>query len=185
MDINIDKLNEYAAVENLRDGRKITIRAIRPMDKQELLKGFHRLSSESIYFRLFTFKKDLTEPELERLTHIDFKDDVGLVVWTEEDGKENLIGGGRYNIFRRQPLVSAEVAFSVVDDYHGKGIASLVLKHLAAIGRKQGVNEFYATVLPRNRAMLRVFEKSGLPSTVNQTRDEVEVHMQLNQQGDY
>ena len=178
--MNVTPLSEYAAVETIRDGKQISIKAISTEDKQELLEGFHRLSPKSVYFRMFSAKKDLTPAELEYYTNIDFKDNVALVVWLNEDGDENIIGGGRYSIFKREPAVSAEVAFSVLDTYQGLGIASFLLKHLVDIGRQAGVDEFYATVLPKNNAMLRVFEKSGLQDSVTRSTDEVEVRLLLN-----
>jgi hypothetical protein len=36
------------------------------------------------------------------------------------------------------------------------------MRHLAAIAREAGLREFTAEVLPHNKAMLQVFEKSGL-----------------------
>lgn len=181
MDMNKPDLSQYSEAETLRDGKQILIKAIHPVDKEELLEGFHRLSPQSVYFRMFTAKKDLTQDELESFTNIDFEDNMALVVWIEESGERNIIGGGRYSIFKREPAVVAEVAFSVVDIYQGQGIASLLLKHLIDIGRTQGVDEFYATVLPNNNAMLKVFEKSGLPVSVNRTRDETEVRLDLKQ----
>ncbi len=180
MNINVEDLSEYSAVETLRDGKQISIKAISPEDREELLEGFHRLSSKSVYYRMFSAKKDLTPAELEYFTNIDFKDNVALVVWLNEEGEENIIAGGRYSVFKREPVVAAEIAFSVVDDYQGLGIASLVFQHLADIGRREGIDEFYATVLPRNAAMQRVFEKSGLQESVHRSADEFEIRMVLN-----
>ena len=57
----------------------------------------------------------------------------------------------------------AEVAFAVADEFQGLGLASLLLKYLIQIGRQNGMKTFRAEVLTENRAMLKVFEHSGLP----------------------
>ncbi len=60
-------------------------------------------------------------------------------------------------------LRSAEIAFTVEEDYQGQGIASSILRHLIHIAREKGVSRFEADVLAENIAMLAVFARSGLP----------------------
>jgi RimJ/RimL family protein N-acetyltransferase len=77
---------------------------------------------------------------------------------------EVIIGVGRYVSYGdARPLPSAEVAFTIEEDYQGQGLASRLLRHLAAIGREKGLARFEAEVLAENKAMLTVFERSGLP----------------------
>ena len=57
----------------------------------------------------------------------------------------------------------AEVAFMVDDRHHGKGIATLLLEHLAALARSNGIGRFTAQTLGDNRGMLAVFAKAGWP----------------------
>ena len=54
-------------------------------------------------------------------------------------------------------------AFMVDDQHHGRGIATLLLEHLAAIARSNGITRFTAEVLAENRAMLSVFSRAGWP----------------------
>ena len=51
----------------------------------------------------------------------------------------------------------------VDDQHHGKGIATLLLEHLAAIARSNGIARFTAEVLADNRPMLAVFSRAGWP----------------------
>jgi RimJ/RimL family protein N-acetyltransferase len=55
----------------------------------------------------------------------------------------------------------AEVAFTVGDGYQGRGVATLLLRHLILLGLRVGIRYFEAEVLSGNRAMLKVFEHSG------------------------
>ena len=57
----------------------------------------------------------------------------------------------------------ADTAFMVDEAHQGKGIATLLLEHLAAIATSNGIERFTAEVLAENRAMLSVFARAGWP----------------------
>ena len=153
----------YATDALLRDGGSIHIRAIRPDDKQRLLALFENLSSRSIYFRFFQTKQRLTDAELHYFTELDFTRDVALVATLQEGQEEYIIGVGRYfRITENGKLTThAEVAFTVADAHQGRGVGTLLLEHLAALARMQGIDTFEAYVLGENNRMLEVFEASG------------------------
>jgi ribosomal protein S18 acetylase RimI-like enzyme len=67
----------------------------------------------------------------------------------------------------------------VEDAHQGRGIASLLLRHLITIARAAGLKELFAEVLPDNTPMLKVFERSGLPMTRKRERDAVHVTLRL------
>jgi GNAT superfamily N-acetyltransferase len=154
----IDAVN-YSALEVLRDGTAMRIRAIRPDDKQRLLQHFNGLSAQSIYYRFFGIKRSLTEDDLARLTELDFVNHVGLAATVQAGDDERFIAVGRY--IRTQDPHRAEVAFAVLDEYQGHGIGTLLLKHLARIAQRNGISEFGADVLASNHQMLEVFANSG------------------------
>ena len=154
----------YLVVDTLRNGTTVTIRAIRPEDKTRLTKAFKNLDRESVYTRFFRYVRELTEQDLRRATEIDFDREVALVVTTNRGDEETVIGAGRYVVCDEADAGrSAEVAFTVEEDYQGLGIAGRLLRHLVQIGRQQNVSRFLADVLSGNQAMLRVFAGSGLP----------------------
>jgi len=178
--MKVDDIKKYRVSEQLRDQRSITVRAIRPDDKDLLREAFKELDDESIYTRFFGPKKELSEKELAWATEVDFIRNIALVVCIQEGDRERMIGGGRYLGTTVSDLpTSAEIAFMVEEDYHGLGIASIVLKHLVLIGRQQGVSCFEAEVLPQNKAMLRVFHRSGLPVTTVPSGDSIHVTILL------
>jgi GNAT superfamily N-acetyltransferase len=153
----------YEVLEKLRDGRTIIIRAIRPDDRQRLSAHFKALSPQSVYFRFFGLKRDLTETNLDRFTRPDFASHIGLAAVVNEEGCERFIGVGRYiakpNLDKESN--SAEVAFAVLDADQGHGIGTLLLEHLAQVARERGINRFTADAMAGNAKMLDVFEKSG------------------------
>lgn len=154
----------YTIVEKMLDGRLLRIRAIRPLDKQALHDTFHRLSRRSVYFRFLGDKKDLSEEELTYLTELDFVRRVALVAVVGEDKRERIVGVGRYTVLGdHEREQRADLAIAVEDVFHGLGVGTLLLRHLAEIARQRGVTVFEADVLPDNDKMVEVFANCGLP----------------------
>jgi RimJ/RimL family protein N-acetyltransferase len=151
----------YAHSFKLKNGVAITLRAIRPDDRERLRTAFVHLDPGTIYTRFFGAKRELSEAELTAATAIDFDAVVALVADLKSD-PETIIGGGRYVRSPKATSIDAEVAFMVEEDYQGLGLASLILRELAAIAKASGVVRFIAEVLPANTAMLQVFRRSGL-----------------------
>ncbi len=175
-----ENIAEYQVAEILRNGCPLTIRAIRPDAKQLLLDAFHQLQESSIRLRFFGLKKQVTVAELKWATEVDFRRHVALLACVEENEQQRVIGAARYIAHQDpSPASTAEVAFAVEEDYHGQGVATLLLKHLVSIARAQGVGSFEAEVLPENKAMLRVFERSGLSVDCTASVDSVRVTMSL------
>ena len=179
-----DDVKHYRVAECLRNGTEVTIRAIRPEDKGLLVAAFRELEGSTIYTRFFAPKKDITDQELKWATEVDFFRNVALVACIGAGGQEKIIGVGRYIAAgESDPPSSAEIAFVVEEDYQGLGLASILFKHLAVIGREQGLARFEAEVLPSNRAMLKVFGRAGFPMTTTPAEDSVHVAISLNEGG--
>ena len=155
----------YVISDKLPDGRTVHIRAICPDDKPVLAEGMHHLSRESLYFRFFSQKERLTEDELAYFTELDFAHHVGLLATVVEGDSESPAGVGRYIMMSSSEgrTSTAELAFAVVEEYQGLGIATMLLKQLIEIAKAEGVAEFIAFVMPENIAMQRVFHKAEVP----------------------
>jgi RimJ/RimL family protein N-acetyltransferase len=157
-------LRQYSSDELLRDGSSIHVRAIRSDDKQRLREHSEGLSARSVYFRFLGPKKRLTDKDLAAFTDLDFVNRVALVATVGKGGEEKIIGVGRYALSDTDGTASrsAELAFSVVDEYQNHGVGTLLLEHLLRIAREQGIRQFEAEVLADNKAMLGVIQGSGL-----------------------
>jgi RimJ/RimL family protein N-acetyltransferase len=169
--------SKYSAVEVLRNGREVEIRALRPDDRDALLAATTRASTQSMFRRFFAAKRTFSEEEIAFFVNIDFIEHVALVGVTQENGQAAIIGGARYVLVR--PGI-AEVAFAVIDAYQGQGLGAALMRHLVAIARNAGLKELIAEVLADNMPMRKVFEKSGLPLTVQHQTGVVHVVLRLN-----
>ena len=168
----------YAGLEVLKDGRTVTVRALRESDREKIATAVRRLDRESIYLRLFSYRNDLTEAGLDRLMQFDPKREVSLLVTIGKNADERVIGSGRYVLLDTPSARrTAEVAFVVDGDFRGQGIASRLLRHLAVVARDNGIEVFEADVLATNGPMLGVFARTGWE--MQSRRDGGSVHVTL------
>ncbi len=138
----------------LSDGSVVHLRPIAATD-EDRLRAFHAsLSPETIYYRFFAPYPELTSKDVRRFTHVDYDDRVAIVATVAGE----IVGIGRYDRFS---ATDAEVAFTVRDDYQGRGLGSVLLEHLAVAARERGIRRFVAEVLPGNRRMVGTFSHAG------------------------
>ena len=164
----------------LRNGQAVLIRAIRSDDRQRIIDAFSKLDPETIYTRFFSAKRQLSEADLARIDASDFVRAAALVATLGEGAGEVIIGAGGYTVLDRpgQPK-TAELSFTIEEDYQGQGLSGLFMRLLTQIGRECGLQRFEAEVLAGNKAMLKVFQRSGLPLTQQSEDGVVHVGMDL------
>ncbi|MFF5139056.1 GNAT family N-acetyltransferase [Streptomyces sp. NPDC013157] len=147
----------------LRDGGTARIRPITVDDAERLVSFYEQVSDESKYYRFFAPYPRLSAKDVHRFTHHDFVDRVGLAATI---GGE-FIATVRYDRIGADgtpasaPADEAEVAFLVQDAHQGRGVASALLEHIAAVARERGIRRFAAEVLPANTKMIKVFMDAG------------------------
>ena len=164
----------YATSELLSDGRQIEVRALRREDEVDMLAAIEKTSAQSLQRRFFVMKRHFSDKELAFFMDVDFKNHVAIVASADEAGHNVIVGGGRYIVFEPG---RAEMAFVVIDAWQGRGIGSLLMRHLIKIASAAGLNELTAEVLPENAAMLRVFGKFGFRPAPH--RDPQTIHLVL------
>ncbi len=151
----------------LADGGTVHIRPIRPDDAPAHRAFFSRQSKESIHLRFFSSKRELSDAEVEHFTTVDYHDRMAFSAFIRDE----MIAVGRYE--RLAASDRAEVAFAVVDEHQGRGIASLLLEYLAAYAPDNGITQFTADTLTENRRMLDVFKATRLHRESQSTSDGV------------
>jgi GNAT superfamily N-acetyltransferase len=178
--MNRKDIARYSVMERLKDQRSVTIRAIRPSDKGLIMEALRGLSADSVYFRLFFSKREFTDADLKEITEVDFVNVVALVAVLQQDGRDRIVAEGRFiRSGQAGTMQKAEVAFLVDDVFQGRGITTILLKHLIAIAREMGITLLEAEVLRSNQPMLKIIARSGFPVTTTVTRDFVYAVMDL------
>jgi acyl-CoA synthetase (NDP forming)/GNAT superfamily N-acetyltransferase len=138
----------------LADGRIASIRPMALEDEAELIALHDGVGDENVRLRFFSLNREAGHRYVEHLVQ-----GTGNTVAT-------LVATVRNRIVAVATAESAghdsaEVALLVADEEHGHGLGSLLLEHLAAACRDEGVRRFVAEVLPDNTAMIRVFRDVG------------------------
>ncbi|MBQ0965486.1 GNAT family N-acetyltransferase [Streptomyces sp. RK23] len=147
----------------LRDGGTARVRPITVDDAERLVSFYEQVSDESKYYRFFAPYPRLSAKDVHRFTHHDFVDRVGLAATIGGEFiatvRYDRIGAG--GTPATAPADEAEVAFLVQDAHQGRGVASALLEHIAAVARERGIRRFAAEVLPANNKMIKVFMDAG------------------------
>ena len=143
----------------LRDGSTLRLRAPAHRDADALVEFFERLSEQSRYLR-FHGIRHVDATLVEHVLDPNWVDRGALVgVLADADGGERVVAVAEYARLR-DPAV-AEVAFTVAEEFQGRGAATRLLEQLAVRAAEAGIESFVAEVLPENTAMLSVFRDAG------------------------
>ena len=136
----------------LRDGSEVLLREVRPDDKATIVAGFERMGPESRYRRFFSPLKRLTDADLKYLTEVDHHDHEAVIAIGPDDEP---VGVARY--VRSEAPDEAEVAVAIVDDWQGRGAATILLERLVERARENGIERFIAVILEENADALELF----------------------------
>ncbi|HZO03563.1 MAG TPA: GNAT family N-acetyltransferase [Burkholderiales bacterium] len=143
-------------------GTSVTLRALRPEDRDIEAAFVSGLSPDSRYNRLLGGAITITHEYIERLVNVDYSRDMALAA-TAMLGAETLIGVARYVLDADDE--SAEFAIVVADAWQGRGIGKRLLAKLIELARRRGVKRLYGDILGMNRPMLEFVRKLGFTLT--------------------
>jgi GNAT superfamily N-acetyltransferase len=141
-----------------------------------LVRGFYRLSPTSSYRRFLCASPVLTDQMVHVLTDVDHRDHEAMVA-LDDLGREGL-GIAHYVRSLDRPGV-AEVALTVIDDWQGRGLGTLLLEVISARARQEGIKTFTALMLAENRRMRDLLERLGPVRLVDEQRGTVEVEVAI------
>jgi acyl-CoA synthetase (NDP forming)/RimJ/RimL family protein N-acetyltransferase len=160
----------------LRDGSSAGVRPATVSDREAIRRFFEELSPSSRRLR-FLAPAVLSDELLTQLCDSrEPHNALTLIVCRRGEQGTQIIGVGSYFA---DSDTSAEVAFAIDDEFHGRGIATALLERLALYGRDQNFEFFTASVLPENQQMLDVFRDSGFDVDSTTDAGTVEVRLSL------
>ena len=141
--------------------RELFFRPIKPTDEPLLKDLFYSLSDDSIYKRYFSQIKIMPHERLQEETNVDYETRMTLVALSVSDdgGVELAVGLGQWVL--NESTNRAELAVTVRDDWHGKGLGSYLVRAMIGIAKEKGIEGITAVVWPQNRTMLNILYKLG------------------------
>jgi acetyltransferase len=153
------------------DGTLVTIRPIRPEDREIEQAFVSGLSSNSKYSRFFSAINELSPRLLDQFTQVDFPHEMALIATIQTNMAEQEIGVARFAQGSSQG--TAEFAVVVADSWQGRGLGRELLRHLFRVAEEVGLTQIEGIVLRTNKKMLRLCRELGF--TVRQYPDDAEL----------
>ncbi len=111
----------------LRDGSTVRVRVMRPDDEEKLLALFQSLSDEARWWRFFSLAKGSA---LAAEAHREATLDHAFALVTLSGPEERIVGHAFYVALDRN---RAEVAFTIPNDFQGRGLGTILLGQLAEV----------------------------------------------------
>lgn len=146
-----------------RDGLAVRLRPLAEDDGPRLVELFDSLSPETVFARFLSPVRHLDESRLRALTHLDPAVECALAATRVVDGRERLLGVGR---FRRSSPTEAEIAIVIGDPWHRLGLGRMLLRRMTEVARGMGLMWFLSTIDPGNLRLLRFAEAVGFKGTM-------------------
>ncbi|HTT12840.1 MAG TPA: GNAT family N-acetyltransferase [Burkholderiaceae bacterium] len=142
----------------LRDGRKVTVRPIRPQDREGLHAAVLNLSADARYTRFMAPKRELSSKTLDAATSPRPDQEFALVaVNGGDDGP--IVAGARYASAPGSD--SCEFAVTITDEWQGVGLARRLMEILMEVARHDGFLTMEGFVLASNSAMRGLAKRLG------------------------
>jgi GNAT superfamily N-acetyltransferase len=92
---------------------------------------------------------------------LDYKKQMAILAIIEQEGREEVVGVGRYSVNEEEDIYTADLAFVVRDGTQNKGIGTELFDYLTSLAKRQGLHGFTALVLLENKPMLHMIRKMG------------------------
>jgi len=147
----------------LADGRAVLIRPISADDEMATRDFFGHLSAESRQMRFMKYVKALSDKMIHFFTHIDYQKHMAFVCEAEVGGRPTLVGEARY--VANPDGRSCEFGVVIADEWHGSGIAGLLMEALIRAARAQRLDTMEGLVLRDNHDMLKFVRALGFEAT--------------------
>jgi GNAT superfamily N-acetyltransferase len=150
----------------LKDGRWVCLRTIRPSDEERIRDGIEAMSERSRYLRFFSAFRTPPDSIVKRLSAVDGHDHIG---WGAIllDGQEYPPIAAAHAVRLEDRPGTGELAIAVLDDYQGLGVARMLIATVLADCAEEHLCHLEMQVLGENRAAAQLLLGLGAEVTEN------------------
>ena len=156
-------LPRVVGVLRLPGGERVLVRPVRPRDAGLLQAYVRALSPASRYNRFFGAIPELPPTELDRVLHLDGRNQLALIAQTCGNGASSVIAEARYAL--ASDGLDCEFALSVADDFRQMGLGAQLLAEIECRARALGARRLVGDVLRSNETMQAFARKAGFALT--------------------
>lgn len=170
--------NQEAGQVILRDGTTASLRLTRAGDGTMIQEFIDRLSLASRRHRFFSETAPPGDAIASLCDSSNPSKQLTVVVMRTIAGQPRIIAAGSY---WARTADQAEVALAVDDDFHGKGLGTILLERLGMLAIHRGFTRLWAVTHSDNLAMREVFRESGYQVHETYEGGDMQVDLSLHQ----
>lgn len=137
--------------EKLRDGTHVMIRPLRKTDADIERAFIEHLSPEAKRFRFLGMIGTPSDEFVRSLIDIDYLHDVAFVALVHDAGEKKEVGVSRFSLSADGS--AAECAVVVADEWQGRGLGVLLMRHLIGVARERGIHRLVSVDAAENARM--------------------------------
>ncbi|MDQ7835896.1 MAG: bifunctional acetate--CoA ligase family protein/GNAT family N-acetyltransferase [Humidesulfovibrio sp.] len=163
----------------LKNGRKVTLRPIRPEDEPAHREFISKLSDEDLRLRFFgVVRRDFDHKDMARFTQIDYDREMAFIATAiSEGGLPETLGVVR--TATKPDNTEAEFAIVVRSDQKGTGLGSLLFQKMISYTKGRGTHHIKGQTMVENKAMQGLSKKFGFEISVNPDEELVDMVLDL------
>lgn len=160
--------------ETLRNGRRVLIRPITPMDAAAERAFIDGLSAEAKRFRFLGAVRSPSDAMIRQFTDIDYVHDVAFAAVVEDDSRERIVGVGRYSTAADGR--ACECAVTVSEEWQHQGLGTLLLKHLIEVARAHDIRTMVSIDSAENTRMADLARHLGFDTRTDPDDASLVIH---------
>jgi len=138
-------------IEALNDGTRVLVRPLRADDRQREEAFIRRLSPTSRRHRFMDTFKEASPALIDQLMDVDNLTHMAFIALAHDNGELREVGVSRYCATDSDK--QCECAIAVADDWHQRGLAVLLMRHLIDQARKNGFKQMISLDAAENEGM--------------------------------
>ncbi|UCB61446.1 MAG: bifunctional acetate--CoA ligase family protein/GNAT family N-acetyltransferase [Candidatus Bathyarchaeota archaeon] len=150
---------KYETTWNLRNGRSVLLRPVKPEDEPLWLEMFKGLSKKTLHNRFANIVDDTPLEVRFRFFHVDYDREIGIIAEVRENNQRNIIGDVRITFDSGGK--SAKIACIVADQWQGLGLGSKMLDYAIEICEDRGMESIHGILNPENQKAIKLLKKMG------------------------
>ncbi|TFG08968.1 MAG: hypothetical protein EU539_00830 [Promethearchaeota archaeon] len=149
---------KYETNLELKNGETLFIRPVKPTDERMIQELYYSLDEKDRYYRFFAPMHDFRHKKIQDLVIINYTTNMILLGIHQDNGEQKVVAIGAF--LRTGNPETAELAFTVHEEWRGLGITKFMLDYLIKIARELKYRSLAGSIMLKNKAMLHIINSA-------------------------